>query len=83
MQVTAYDTLSVTSTYSDASGNAPGSVILVQGSPFVTYTAATDQTIPVEPIFTQKSDGFFTTTVAVMSTAWSWGTAPAWMPAAR
>ena len=40
MQVTAYDTLSVTSTYSDASGNALGSVKLVQGSPFVTYTAA-------------------------------------------
>ena len=64
MQVTAYDTLSVTSTYSDASGTALGSVILVQGSPFVTYTAATDQTIPVEPIFAQKSDGLFTTTVA-------------------
>jgi len=64
MQVTAYDTLSFTSTYSDASGNALGSVILVQGSPFVTYTAATDQTIPVEPIFAQKSDGLFTTTVA-------------------
>ena len=64
MQVTAYDTLSVTSTYSDASGNALGSVILVQGSPFVTYTAAADQTIPVEPIFAQKSDGFFTATVA-------------------
>ena len=51
MQVTAYDTLSVTSTYSDASGNALGSVKLVQGSPFVTYTAAGDQTIAVEPIF--------------------------------
>ena len=51
MQVTAYDTLSVTSTYSDASGNALGSVILVQGSPFVTYTAAADQTIALEPVF--------------------------------
>jgi len=64
MQVTAYDTLSVTSTYADASGNALGSVILVQGSPFVTYTAATDQTIAVEPIFQAGSSAnSFTTTV--------------------
>jgi endoglucanase Acf2 len=65
MQVTAYDTLSVTSTYSDASGNALGSVILVQGSPFVTYTAAADQTIALEPVFKAGStEGAFTTTVA-------------------
>ena len=51
MQVTAYDTLSVTSTYSDAAGSALGSVMLVQGSPFVTYTAAADQTIALEPVF--------------------------------
>jgi endo-1,3(4)-beta-glucanase len=63
MQVTAYDTLSVTSTYSDASGNALGSVKLVQGSPFVTYTAAADQTIAVEPVFKAgtTSDSFTTT----------------------
>jgi len=65
MQVTAYDTLSVTSTYSDATGNALGSVVLVQGSPFVTYTAAADQTIALEPVFKAGStDGFFTSTVA-------------------
>jgi endoglucanase Acf2 len=64
MQVTAYDTLSVTSTYSDASGNALGSVKLVQGSPFVTYTAAGDQTIAVEPIFQAGTTAdSFTTTV--------------------
>ena len=64
MKVTAYDTLSVTSTYSDASGAALGSVILVQGSPFVTYTAAADQSIALEPIFQPgASANFFTTTV--------------------
>lgn len=63
MQVTAYDTLSVTSTYSDSSGNPLGSVKLVQGSPFVTYTAAGDQSIAVEPIFKpgSTSDSFTTT----------------------
>jgi endoglucanase Acf2 len=64
MQVTAYDTLSVTSTYSDASGAALGSVKLVQGSPFVTYTAAGDQSIAIEPIFKAGSSAdAFTTTV--------------------
>jgi endoglucanase Acf2 len=65
MQVTAYDTLSVTSTYSDASGKALGSVILVQGSPFITYTAAADQTIALEPVFKAGSTaGAYTSTVA-------------------
>ena len=64
MKVTAYDTLSVTSTYADAGGKALGSVILVQGSPFVTYTAAADQSIAVEPIFKAGSAAdSFTTTV--------------------
>ena len=65
MQVTAYDTLSVTATYSDASGKELGSVILVQGSPFVTYTAANDQTIALEPVFKAGSvEGAYTSTVA-------------------
>ena len=65
MQVTAYDTLSVTSTYSDASGAELGSVKLVQGSPFVTYTAAADQTIALEPVFKPGATAdSFTTTVA-------------------
>ena len=34
MKVTAYDTPSVTSTYTDAAGTVLGSVILVQGSLF-------------------------------------------------
>ena len=64
MQVTGYDTLSVTSTYSDASGNALGSVKLVQGSPFVTYTATADQTIALEPVFKPGSTAdSFTSTV--------------------
>jgi len=64
MQVTAYDTLSVTSTYSDASGAELGSVKLVQGSPFVTYTAAADQTIALEPVFQPgASADAFTSTV--------------------
>ena len=64
MQVTAYDTLSVTSTYSDASGAELGSVKLVQGSPFVTYTAAADQSIAVEPVFKAGATAdSFTTTV--------------------
>ena len=64
MKVTAYDTLSVTSTYTDAGGKALGSVILVQGSPFVTYTAAADQSIALEPIFKSSSTpNTFTTTV--------------------
>jgi endo-1,3(4)-beta-glucanase len=65
MQVTAYDTLSVTSTYSDKAGKALGSVVLVQGSPFVTYTAAADQTIALEPVFKAGSaEGAYTSTVA-------------------
>jgi endoglucanase Acf2 len=64
MQVTAYDTLTVTATYSSAAGSALGSVLLAQGSPFVTYTAATAQTIPVEPVFKQQPGGVYTSTVA-------------------
>jgi len=64
MQVTAYDTLTVTATYSSAAGKALGSVVLAQGSPFVTYTAAADQTIPVEPIFKKAAGGVYTSTVA-------------------
>ncbi len=64
MQVTAYDTLTVTATYSSTAGSAVGSVVLAQGSPFVTYTAATTQTIPVEPVFKQQTGNLYTTTVA-------------------
>ena len=65
MQVSAYDTLSVTSTYTDGSGKELGSVILVQGSPFVTYTAAADQSIALEPVFKAGSKaGAYTSTVA-------------------
>ena len=47
-----YDTLTVTAAYFDAAGIEQGSVVLAQGSPFVTYTAAVDQNIAIEPIFT-------------------------------
>ena len=52
MKVTAYDTLTVTAGYFDAAGTEQGSVVLAQGSPFVTYTAAVDQHISMQPIFT-------------------------------
>ncbi len=65
MKVTAYDTLTVTSTYYDGSGSELGSVLLAQGSPFVTYTAASDQTLAIEPIFKAGStSGLYTTNVA-------------------
>ena len=64
MAVTAYDTLTVTATYTSAAGSALGSVLLAQGSPFITYTAATAQTIPVEPVFKQQAGGVYTSTVA-------------------
>lgn len=64
MMVTAYDTLSVTATYSSAGGSVLGSVLMAQGSPFITYTAATTQTIPVEPVFKPQSGGVYTSTVA-------------------
>ncbi len=64
MQVTAYDTLTVTATYSSAAGSAVGSVVLAQGSPFITYTAAVPQTIPVEPVFKQQAGDLYTSTVA-------------------
>ena len=63
MQVTAYDTLTVTATYSSAAGTALGSVVLAQGSPFVTYTAAVAQSFPVEPVFKPQSGGLYTSTV--------------------
>ena len=62
--MTAYDTLTVTATYTSAAGSALGSVLLAQGSPFITYTAATAQTIPVEPVFKQQTGGVYTSTVA-------------------
>ena len=69
MKVTGYDTLTVTSTYYDGSGAELGSVLLAQGSPFATYTAAADQTLAIEPIFKAGSagsttDGLYTTNVA-------------------
>lgn len=65
MKVTGYDTLTVTSTYYDGSGSELGSVLLAQGSPFVTYTAASDQTLAIEPIFKAGSTaGLYTTNVA-------------------
>ena len=66
MKVTGYDTLTVTSTYYDGSGAALGSVLLAQGSPFVTYTAATDQTLAIEPIF--KAGGTGSTTAGLYTT---------------
>jgi endoglucanase Acf2 len=65
MKVTGYDTLTVTSTYYDGSGGELGSVLLAQGSPFVTYTAAADQTLAIEPIFKAgTASGLYTTNVA-------------------
>ncbi len=64
MAVTAYDTLTVTATYSSAAGSRLGSVVLAQGSPFVTYTAAVAQTIPVEPVFKKETATLYTSTVA-------------------
>lgn len=83
MQVTAYDTLSVTSTYSDASGTALGSVILVQ----VRRSSPTRRP-PTRPSRSSRSSprsltGSSPPPWPVTSTAWSPVTAPAWMPAAR
>ena len=65
MKVTGYDTLTVTSSYYDGSGAELGSVLLAQGSPFVTYTAKAQQTLAIEPIFKAGSTpGLFTTNVA-------------------
>ncbi len=64
MQVTAYDALTVTATYSSAAGSALGSVVLAQGSPFVTYTAAVAQTVPIQPVFTKQAAELYTATVA-------------------
>ncbi len=52
MKVTAYDTLTVTAGYFNAAGTEQGSVVLAQGSPFITYTAAVDQHISTQPVFT-------------------------------
>ena len=65
MKVTGYDTLTVTSSYYDGSGTELGSVLLAQGSPFVTYTAAAEQTLAIEPIFKAGgTEGLYTTNVA-------------------
>lgn len=44
-EIAAYDTASVTMTMLDGAGEALGTVVLVEGSPFVTYTAAVDQDV--------------------------------------
>ncbi|WP_229242889.1 glycosyl hydrolase [Cellulosimicrobium marinum] len=62
-QVTAYDTASVTLTLHDAAGSALGDVTLVEGSPVLRYTAATDQTAALTQAFAASSDGLVTADV--------------------
>jgi endoglucanase Acf2 len=52
-QVTAYDELTVTLTARSASG-VLGTVVIAEGSPLVTYTAASAQTVSTTPAFTQQ-----------------------------
>ncbi len=61
-RVTAYDTASVTLELQDASGAAVGTVLLVEGSPVLRYTAATDQTAGLTQAFA-ASDGLVTADV--------------------
>ncbi|WP_435737192.1 glycosyl hydrolase [Cellulosimicrobium sp. PMB13] len=61
-RVTAYDTASVTLELQDASGAARGSVTLVEGSPVLRYTAATDQTADLTQAFA-ASEGLVTADV--------------------
>lgn len=49
--VTAYDTASVTLDLLDGAGSALGTVTLVEGSPVLRYTAATDQTAALTVTF--------------------------------
>ncbi|MFE6236227.1 glycosyl hydrolase [Cellulosimicrobium sp. NPDC057862] len=51
--VTAYDTASVTLDLLDGAGSAVGTVTLVEGSPVLRYTAATDQTAALTVGFTE------------------------------
>ncbi|MGY4857561.1 glycosyl hydrolase [Cryobacterium sp. AP23] len=61
--VTAYDEASVTITAS-AAGIAQGSTVIAEGSPFVSFTAATDAALTMPTAFTPAGDGVFTTEVA-------------------
>lgn len=50
-EVSAYDTASVTLTLRDDAGSALGTLTLVQGVPWVSYTAAADQDVTVSVAF--------------------------------
>ena len=55
-QVSAYDTLTVTVDLLDAGGNVLGKVLLVQGSPFISYTAAQSGTLSSNLAFAANGD---------------------------
>lgn len=57
--VTAYDEASVTITQR-AAGNDLGSTVIAEGSPFVSFTAATDVDLTVPAGFTPAGDGVWT-----------------------
>ncbi|ARU50925.1 hypothetical protein CBR64_04905 [Cellulosimicrobium cellulans] len=53
VEVTAYDTASVTLDLLDGAGSTVGTVTLVEGSPVLRYTAATDQTAALTVAFAE------------------------------
>ncbi len=70
-QVVAADPVAVTVRLLDASGAALGDVALAAGSPFVSFTAAVDVDVPVDPAFTAGAD---VATAEVSGTTWALAT---------
>ena len=62
-EVTAYDEASVTVSQS-SDGSELGRTVIAQGSPFVSFTAATDVAVSMPTAFTETGDGLWTADVA-------------------
>jgi endoglucanase Acf2 len=62
-KVTAYDEASVTIMQAGADGSKIGSIVIAEGSPLVTYTAASARSIRLGQPYESKGNGLYTTTV--------------------
>ncbi|MDM8086411.1 glycosyl hydrolase [Cellulomonas cellasea] len=62
-QVSAYDAATVTVELLDAAGQPLGRVVLAQGSPYVSFTAAVDTTLTLGAAFAPATDGLASSTV--------------------
>jgi endo-1,3(4)-beta-glucanase len=62
-EVTAYDQASVTIAQQGSDGSTIGSVVIAEGSPIVTYTAARDGSVQLGQPYDSRGNGLYSTTV--------------------